>query len=269
MAEARAAAAGAPRRRMPRPGPPPPLDAGAALFLDIDGTLLELAHAPALVRVDRDVATRLPALARELGGAIALITGRSIADADCLFPGLALPIAGQHGAERRSSDGMIHRQLVPRDDLDRMRRTIGPFAARHAGLLLEDKGLTLALHYRRAPRLAPQVHRLLRAQLAGTRGEWTLQKGDHVLEVKPVGRDKGSAILDFMAEAPFRGRVPVVAGNDLTDEYAFAAVKAQGGWAVKVGPGPTCADFRLPSVAAVREWLAASVAPPPAAAAKH
>ncbi len=268
MAEAPAASAGARRWRL-RPGRPPLLDHGVALFLDIDGTLLDLASTPSQVRVDREVVARLPALARELDGALALITGRAIADADRLFPELVLPIAGQHGAERRSADGTMHRHVVAMGDLDRMRLAIGRFAAQHAGLLFEDKGLTLALHYRLAPHLAPHVHHLLRAQLTGTRGEWTLQKGDHVLEVKPAGRDKGSAIVDFMAETPFRGRVPVVAGDDLTDEYGFAEAKAQGGWAVKVGPGPTCADFRLPGVAAVREWLAVPVAPPRAATTTH
>ena len=222
--------------------------------------MFELASSPDRVRPDPGVLALLPALGPLLGGAVALVTGRAIADADRLFPGHTLPMAGQHGFERRGADGAMHREVVPTEHLDRMRDAIGRFAALHPGLLAEDKGLTLALHYRLAPHLAPQVHRLLAAQVAGTRGEWTLQKGDHVLEVKPAGRDKGSAILDFMAEAPFRGRVPVVAGDDLTDEYGFAAAKAHGGWAVKVGPGPTCADFRLPGVAAVREWLAASVA---------
>lgn len=249
--------------RLPRP---PLLTARCALFLDLDGTVFELAPSPDRVRPDPSVDALLPALARLLGGAVALITGRAIADADRLLPGRELPIAGQHGFERRGADGAMHRHVVPTEPLDRMRHAIGPFAARHPGLLLEDKGLTLALHYRLAPQLAPQVHRLLAAQVAGTRGEWTLQKGDHVLEIKPAGRDKGSAILDFMAEAPFRGRVPIVAGDDLTDEYGFAEAKAHGGWAVKVGPGPTCADFHLPGVAAVRQWLAASVAPQRAAA---
>jgi trehalose 6-phosphate phosphatase len=248
---------------------PPSLSASCALFLDLDGTLFDLAPSPDRVRPDPSVLALLPALGHLLGGAVAMITGRTIADADRLFPGRALPMAGQHGFERRGADGAMHRHVVPTDRLDRMRHAIGRFAAHHPGLLLEDKGLTLALHYRLAPRLAPQVHRLLHALVAETGGEWTLQKGHRVLEVKPAGRDKGSAILDFMAEAPFRGRVPVVAGDDLTDEYGFAEVKAQGGWAVKVGPGSTCADFRLPGVAAVRQWLAASVAAPPSAAAEH
>ncbi len=253
------------RRRARRPGRPPPLEAGAALFLDIDGTLLELAPAPSLVRVDRDVATRLPALARELDGAIALITGRAIVDADRLFPGLALPIAGQHGAERRSADGTIHRHPVPKPGIAQLRRELARLAARHDGLLLEDKGATLAVHYRQAPRLASHVHRTLRTHVAqAERGRaWRLQPGKGIVELRPDGRDKGTAITEFMEEAPFRGRRPVFVGDDRTDEFGFAAVAKMGGWSVKVGPGATRARYRLPDVAAVRDWLAASISTPP------
>src|SRR5262245_59743456 len=145
MADGRAAGAGARRRRPPRrPGPPPPPDAGAALFLDIDGTLLELAPPPPLLHRPEQLAGRPPALARELDGAVALITGRAIADADRLFPGLSLPIAGQHGTERRSADGTIHRHRLPQPGIARLRRELARFAARHEGVLLEDKGATLA-----------------------------------------------------------------------------------------------------------------------------
>jgi trehalose 6-phosphate phosphatase len=265
MAEARAAAAGARRRRPPRrPGPPPPLDTGAALFLDIDGTLLELAPTPALVHVHEDVTERLPALARELDGAVALITGRAIADADGLFPGLSLPMAGQHGTERRSADGTIHRHRLPQPGIARLRRELARFAARHPGVTLEDKGATLALHYRQAPRLAAHVHRTMRAQVAaGARGRaWRVQPGKGIVELRPDGRDKGTAIAEFMAEPPFRGRMPVFLGDDRTDEFGFAAVARMGGWSVKVGAGPTRARYRLPDVAAVRRWIAAVVTVP-------
>jgi len=241
------------------------------LFLDIDGTLLDLAAAPALVRVDDAVAERLPALARELDGAVALITGRAIADADQLFPGLSLPIAGQHGTERRGADGKIHRHRLPQPGIARLRRELARFAARHAGVLLEDKGATLALHYRQSPRLAAHVHRTVRAQVAtGARGRaWRMQPGKGIVEVRPDGRDKGTAIAEFMAEPPFRGRMPVFLGDDRSDEFGFAAVARMGGWSVKVGAGPTRARFRLPDVAAVRRWLATPVAPPRAGEATH
>jgi trehalose 6-phosphate phosphatase len=264
MADVAAVRIAAARRRAQRQGPPPALDRRAALFLDIDGTLLDLAPVPALVRVDGDIATLLPALARDLGGAVALITGRTIADADALFPTLTLPVAGQHGAERRAADGSTHRHRLPFPGLSRLRRELALFVARHDGVVLEDKGATLALHYRQTPRLASHVHRTLRAHLSmATRGRsWRLQAGKGIVEVRPDGRDKGTAITEFMLEAPFRARIPVFVGDDRTDEYGFEAVARMGGWSVKVGPGQTRARFRLIDVAAVRRWLASPMAPP-------
>ena len=123
--------------------------------------------------------------------------------------------------------------------LERLRRELARFATRHPGLLLEDKGATLALHYRRAPELAAHVHRTLRTMLRTTAvsAEWRLQPGKRILEIKPDGRDKGTAILEYMAEPPFAGRLPVFVGDDLTDEYGFVAATHLGGWAVKVGRG--------------------------------
>ena len=249
--------------RAPRRGRPPALNARCALFLDIDGTLLDLASAPDRVRVDAYIRALLPALAQGLGGAVALITGRAIADADRLFRGLVLPVAGQHGLERRAADGSIHLHEASMRGLERLRRELARFATRHPGLLLEDKGATLALHYRRAPGLAAHVHRTLRTMLRATAvsAQWRLQPGKRILEIKPDGRDKGTAILEYMAELPFAGRLPVFVGDDLTDEYGFVAAMHLGGWAVKVGRGPTRARYRLRDVAAVRAWLGAASPP--------
>ena len=247
-----------PKRR----GPPPELHEGCALFLDIDGTLLDLAPTPDSVRVDAGISALLPALAQQLDGAVALITGRSMADADGLFRGLSLPVAGQHGLERRAADGSLHRHLPSFAGLERLRRDLTQFVAQHDGLMLEDKGATLALHYRLAPRLASHVHRTLRAHLASALANeagWGLQPGKGVLEVKPDGRDKGTVIIEYMEEAPFASRLPVFVGDDKTDEYGFVAVTVAGGWAVKVGRGATNANFRLANVAAVRKWLSALV----------
>jgi len=252
------------QRRHARRGPPPALDIDCAVFLDIDGTLLELAPTPEGVRVDAGIAALLPALARRLGGAVALVTGRAMADADRLFRGLSLPIAGLHGLERRSADGSLHRHLPSLSALDRLRGVLSQFAARHDGLFLEDKGATLALHYRQAPRLASLVHRTLRAHMTAAlafESGWRLQPGKSILEIKPDGRDKGTAILEYLTEPPFAGRLPVFVGDDHTDEFGFDAVTIAGGWAVKVGRGTTNAQYRLPNVAAVRRWLAAAVPP--------
>ena len=251
--------------RRPARGAPPALAATCALFLDIDGTLLDLAPTPSSVRVDLAVASLLPALAYRLGGAVALITGRTIADADHLFPGIVLPVAGQHGLERRGTDGTLHVHGEGPPGYGWLRGELMHLVERHDGLWLEDKGATLALHYRAAPRLASFVHRTARrlvATSAAAGADWRLQPGKGIVEVKPAGRDKGAAILDFMAEQTFSGRLPVFIGDDQTDEYGFAAVALLGGWAVKVGPGLTKAQYRLRDVNAVRRWLAALLRQP-------
>jgi trehalose 6-phosphate phosphatase len=129
----------------------------------------------------------------------------------------------------------------------RMRDALAGFAARHRGLIVEDKGHSLAVHYRQAPRLAAHVHRTLRAQIADASlgGGFRLQTGKRIVEVKPEGRDKGTAILEYMREPPFRGRSPAFVGDDASDEYGFAAVSQLGGVAVKVGRGRTAARYRL------------------------
>jgi trehalose 6-phosphate phosphatase len=253
-------------RRMPTPpriprGPPPPLAVNQALFLDIDGTLLDIAPTPERVRVDPSLAALLPAVATLLDGAVALVTGRSIRNTDRLFGELVLPVAGQHGCERRDATGTLHLHAANTATLARLRLLIAEFAARHEGLRLEDKGASLALHYRAVPHLASHVHQVLRAQFSAALGEgFRLQPGKRLLEVRPEGRDKGTAIRDFMNEPPFRGRVPVFVGDDRGDEHGFAVVRSLGGIAVKVGPGKTLANHRLPDVAAVRDWLDDAVA---------
>jgi trehalose 6-phosphate phosphatase len=233
-----------------------------ALFLDIDGTLAEIANTPDAVRIEEEIAATLPRLLRELKGALALVTGRAITSADLLFPGLALPIAGQHGCERRDAAGAIHLHAANKKTQGKLRKLLNGLAKRHPHLLLEDKGAALALHYRRIPELESLVHEALLRELEEDEG-YELQPGKMLLEVRPEGRDKGTAIDDFMAEPPFAGRVPVFVGDDLTDEHGFAAVERLGGWTVKVGPGPTVARFRLADTTAVRYWLCAPVAASP------
>ena len=226
------------------------------MFLDIDGTLLDLAPAPDKVRVDPAVARLLPQVRRSLGGALALISGRAITDVDRLFPGLRMACAGQHGCERRDASGTLHLHAPASATLERLRALFTQFAESHEGLLLEDKGATLAVHYRKAPQLASHVHRTLRETVAasGTK-TYRLQSGKLLLELRPDNRDKGTAIRDFMSERPFKGRCPVFIGDDRTDEHGFALINAVGGWSIKVGPGVTRARYRLPHVSAVREWL--------------
>jgi trehalose 6-phosphate phosphatase len=235
----------------------PPLSADWAIFLDVDGTLLEHAERPDAVHVGSAERRLLEALQRATDGALALISGRAIADLDRLFAPLKLPLAGQHGVERRDAAGRVHRHAFPADLLRRAAARIGAFAARHEGLLFEDKGHNLALHFRMAPQLAGEAQSALREAAAQLGGEFEVQEGKMVVELKPSGRDKGMAIEEFMHEPPFAGRTPVFIGDDLTDEYGFDVVNRLGGHSVKVGPGASAARHRITDAAAVRELLAA------------
>jgi trehalose 6-phosphate phosphatase len=232
-----------------------PRAAGLAYFLDIDGTLVDLADTPNTVRLDPALPGLVEALHQSSGGAVALITGRSIADADRLFPKRRLAIAGQHGHERRSASGVVSRHHVSPGALDPARHTLDALVARHPELLLEDKGLTLALHYRRAPNLQSLAHRVMHSVQHSLGDQYCVHRGKCVVELTPAGRDKGLAIKAFMREAPFRDKPPVFIGDDVTDEHGFAMVNRLGGDSIKVGAGPTIAEWRLPSVAAVLAWL--------------
>jgi trehalose 6-phosphate phosphatase len=247
--------------RFVRPSPPP-LGRDCALFLDIDGTLAEFAHVPDAVRIDAEIVSALPRLLRELDGALALVTGRSITSADLLFPGLKLPMAGQHGCERRDGAGAIFLHAPVKKTQSKLRKLLQSLAKRHPQLLFEDKGASLALHYRSTPQLASHVHRTLRQSITEDDG-YELLPGKLRLEVRPAGRDKGAAIDDFMAEEPFAGRLPVFVGDDLTDEHGIAVVERLGGWTIKVGPGRTAARFRLADPAAVQRWLMAPISDAP------
>lgn len=238
--------------------PQPQLD--WAYFLDMDGTLIDIAAMPDAIEVDNALLGLVARLHDASGGALALVSGRTVADLEQRLGGVRIPLAGQHGLERRSAAGMLQAHPRRADCPDDLRRSLEGAVARHPGLLLEDKGGTLAIHYRQAPRLAGYVHRLVRDAMAPLADRLCLQKGKRVVEIRPCGCDKGGAIEQFMAEAPFRGRFPVFIGDDVTDEHGFAVINRLGGLSVKVGPGPTVARWRLPDVRAVRRWLASAVA---------
>jgi len=237
----------------------PPFAAGWAFFLDVDGTLLDHADHPGAVRVGPELRILLEGLSAAAGGALALISGRSVEDIDRLFAPLRPATAGQHGTERRSAGGAIHRHAPPLERLARAAAGLVRLTAAHEGLVFENKGMTLALHYRQAPQLHALAEGEMRRLAAALAGEFELQAGKFVFELKPSGKDKGSAIAEFMAEAPFAGRVPVFLGDDLTDEYGFAVVNGAGGHSIKVGPGESGARWRLADAAAVRHWLAAYI----------
>ena len=235
-----------------------------ALFLDVDGTLLEFVDDPEAVRTDAALVRCLAALGDALGGALALVSGRSLAQLSRVFGGYELPAAGLHGLERRSAAGV---ERLPVELPAHVRGALAALAARHPGLRVEDKGASVAVHWREAPALEPVATVTLRELAAALGPAWQLQPGACVLELKPALRTKADAVREFLAEPPFAGRRPVYVGDDLTDLDGFAAVEGRGGEAIAVGDRVQ-ARWRLPDPAAVREWLAhvqaalAAAAPP-------
>ena len=235
----------------------PPFARDWCLFLDIDGTLLEHKDRPDDVVVDSALRSLLGRLAPALDGAVALISGRSIEDVERLFAPLVVPIAGLHGVEHRDSQGTVHRHEMDERALGSARAHLEHTAAQNPGLFFEDKGLSLALHYRTAPEAAPIAETAVRAVARDLGHRFEIQQGKMVWEVKPSGYDKGTAIEEYLAEPPFRGRVPVFLGDDLTDEVGFEWVNGQGGHSIKVGTGRTRAHWRLADARAVRGFLSA------------
>ena len=165
-------------------------------------------------------------MAERLGGAVALVSGRSIAYLDALFAPLQLPTAGLHGVERRKASGAIQGASYVDAQLNAARTALASFVAAHPGTLLEDKDRSLAVHYRMAPAAEAAVRQAVAAVAKPMGTNYHIQEGNMVLEIKPYGFTKGTAVKEFMHEPPFSGRVPVFVGDDLTDEGGFRAVEA-------------------------------------------
>lgn len=238
-----------------RSSPPPPPSVDWAYFLDVDGTLIDIADTPDAARADTVLLDLIARLHRASGGAVALVSGRAISDLESRLGALRLPLAGQHGLERRDAAGRLWIHAAPPAAKCAIKEALAPVLARHPGLLLEDKGLTLALHYRLAPHLAAYAHRAMARLAEAANAGLEVQRGKRVAEIKPSGIDKGTAVAEYLAEPPFSDRRPVFIGDDLNDEHGFAEVNRMDGISIKVGKGASCARFRLPDVAAVRRWL--------------
>jgi trehalose 6-phosphate phosphatase len=227
-----------------------------ALFLDVDGTLLDIAPHPAQVCVPPGLISVLATLAQALGGALALVSGRPVAELDSLFYPLMLPAAGQHGAElRRESGGHVVMRRGARVSRA-VKRGLAALTEGLPGAWVEDKGATAALHYRAVPQAAQALEaRVVELAAAATRPH-VVVPGRKVWEVRRPGFDKGGAVELLMARAPFRGRVPVFVGDDHTDEDGFAAARRLGGHAIAVGRSRREAELGFADPAAVRAWLA-------------
>lgn len=228
-----------------------------ALFLDFDGTLVDLAPQPEDVVVPPALIGTLRELHAYLGGAVAIISGRPIEQLDAFLSPLRLPVAGVHGAERRGAGGELSYQAThPLDEVERAARAL---ASQHPALRLEAKRGSLALHYRQAPELEALCLATMRQAVEASPG-LTLLRGKMVAEAKPAAASKGLAIDAFMHEPPFAGRQPVFFGDDFTDEVGFTVVQNRGGMGVKVGMGPSAAWHRVPSPTTLRDEMAQAVA---------
>jgi len=244
--------------------PPPRADIAAiALFVDVDGTLLDIAARPDAVIVDARLPATLKRLKERLDGALAPISGRPLREIDALL-GLGGAAAGLHGAELRGPKDATLAAPILHEGLGPARKRAVEAAASIAGVLVEDKGGAIALHYRAAPDAELDVRRAAIAMLDAAGDGYELLHGKCVIELKPANADKGAALAALMRIAPFAGRTPWMIGDDATDEDAFAEVNAERGVSIVVGPRrPTAARYALAGPAAARAWLAALAADAP------
>lgn len=227
-----------------------------ALLLDVDGTLLDIAPTPMEVSVPRGLARTLEAVGARLGGALALVSGRPIAQLDVFFAPLKLPAIGGHGAEMRPAAGGVIAtgRAAPLDP--KFKQRVKDIAANYPAVLVEDKGYSIALHYRQAPDLVTALaDEVRRACAPGMGPAFELLPGKSVLEIKLAGFNKGTAVRELMKHPPFSGRAPVFVGDDTTDEDAFAVLPEFNGHAMSVGRSIPGADDRFQTPADVRGWL--------------
>ncbi len=235
---------------------PPLLPALAALYLDFDGTLAAYAPHPDGVTVDESLPSLLRGLRERLGGAVALVTGRTLAALDALIAPDRFAGAGLHGLEWRLRSGPTTFAGNPAAAAPLVRNLRELFAD-DSRIVIEDKGAAVALHYRRARERADECIAAMRELVATTNLQ--VITGHAVVEARPRGADKGGALRQLAEHAPFAGRRPVFVGDDATDEDGFRAAAALDGYGVKVGAGASVARYRIETVDGVYAWLRASL----------
>ena len=232
-----------------RPDPALPPPQRAAFLLDVDGTLLDIAPTPESVVVPPGLAADLAGLRDRVGGALAVVTGRPIAQIDALLPGVPHAVAGEHGGATRHAPGEEVRHAALAEIPAAWRDAAARIAAAHPGARVEDKRRGLVLHYRAAPGHGASLHAALQALIAPEAGAFHLLGAKMAWEIRPAGADKGSAVRALMARPPFAGRLPVFVGDDVTDEDGIAAAIDLGGVGLRVPDA-----FGDPD--GVRAWIA-------------
>lgn len=232
----------------------PPVKKNSALFLDIDGTLLDMARTPEAVVVPVELRSTLARLHDALGGALAFVSGRSLSTIDQLFVPLRTAAVGCHGAELRGDDGGL--RLLSDPIPDPVRAIFRDLAEGHPGTLLEDKAYALSLHYRLAPEAKiPLETAIEKYAPAFARENIAIQHGKWVIDARLRGIDKGAGVRALMQQAPFRGRAPIFGGDDTTDMDVFQILPELGGHGFSVGRSFEGVDYEFSSPHAVRQWL--------------
>ena len=225
-----------------------------ALFLDVDGTLLEFCNNPDDVYPGVELNLILKSLSSLLKGALALVTGRRVLEIDRIFHPLQLPVGGQHGLEHRDAEGnfkLVKNLKFP----ENIRSQIQYFGEIYPECAIEDKSLTMAIHFRRAPKLEEKVLKFVNKLIEGEKHFHAIS-GNMVIEIKPLGVDKGQSIALFMENEPFVDKLPIFIGDDVTDEDGFRYINANNGISIKVGTRTSSlARYNLNNVNAVHDWL--------------
>jgi trehalose 6-phosphate phosphatase len=227
-----------------------------AILLDIDGTILDLAPSPQQVWVPPPLRRTLARIDDLTGSAMALVSGRSLNDIDLIFSPLQLAAIGGHGAEMRASaDATPYLRATPLSAA--LKRKLAGVTELGPGILVEDKGYSLALHYRLAPDVAAELHAAVETICAGApKGTVEILPGKQVVEVKPAGINKAEAVRELMSFPPFAGRNPIFIGDDTTDEPVFGVIAKFGGLGFSVGRMMADSNGHFDQPESVRAWLA-------------
>lgn len=225
-----------------------------ALFLDFDGTLVEIVDTPEEVEPAEGLKSTLTGCLSHLGGALAVVSGRPVQEIDWFLSPLRLPAAGLHGLEYRlkSEDPVVAAEIGT--EIEVLRDRLSRAKVIRDGVFVEDKGSAIAVHFRALPQSGPDILAFMKDAIADLE-DLHLVSGKMVVEAKPDLWDKGRIVETFMEERPFQGRIPVFIGDDTTDEDGMRAAHRLGGFGVKVGAGESVANFRLKDVPAVHRWL--------------